>query len=134
VESFARTFAREHGKPVRGITVKALRTLVGYAWPGNVRELQHEVGRLVALCPQGEAVDSTMVSPHILGALPEDAHAEQAAPTDSLDMEKNVDALERRLISQALAQARGNRTRAARLLGISRNGLAIKMERLGLTE
>ena len=134
VESFARTFAREHGKPVRGITVKALRTLVGYAWPGNVRELQHEVGRLVALCPQGEAVDSTMVSPHILGALPEDAHAEHAAPTDSLDMEKNVDALERRLISQALAQARGNRTRAARLLGISRNGLAIKMERLGLTE
>ena len=134
VESFARTFAREHGKPVRGITVKALRTLVGYAWPGNVRELQHEVGRLVALCPQGEAVDSTMVSPHILGALPEDTHAEHAAPTDSLDMEKNVDALERRLISQALAQARGNRTRAARLLGISRNGLAIKMERLGLTE
>jgi len=134
VESFARTFAREHGKPVRGITVKALRTLVGYAWPGNVRELQHEVGRLVALCPQGEAVDSTMVSPHILGALPEDAHAEPPAPTDTLDMEKNVDALERRLISQALAQARGNRTRAARLLGISRNGLAIKMERLGLTE
>jgi len=134
VESFARTFAREHGKPMRGITVKALRTLVGYGWPGNVRELQHEVGRLVALCPQGEAVDSTMVSPHILGALPEDAHAEQPAPTNSLDMEKNVDALERRLISQALAQARGNRTRAARLLGISRNGLAIKMERLGLTE
>jgi len=134
VESFARTFAREHGKPVRGITVKALRTLVGYGWPGNVRELQHEVGRLVALCPQGEAVDSTMVSPHILGALAGDEPAEHPAPTDTLDMEKNVDALERRLISQALAQARGNRTRAARLLGISRNGLAIKMERLGLTE
>jgi DNA-binding NtrC family response regulator len=57
-----------------------------------------------------------------------------APPADTLDLEKNVEVLERRLISQALAQARGNRTRAAKLLGVSRNGLAIKMERLGLTQ
>jgi DNA-binding NtrC family response regulator len=131
VEAFTRAFAREQGKPLRGITVKALRTLVSYAWPGNVRELEHEVGRLVALCPEGEAVDSTMLSPHILGGGPDDPHA---STVDTLDLEKNVDALERRLISQALTQARGNRTRAAKLLGVSRNGLAIKMERLGLTE
>jgi DNA-binding NtrC family response regulator len=130
VETFARAFAPEHGKSLRGVTVKALRTLVAYGWPGNVRELQHEVHRLVALCPPGEAIDSTMISPHILGVGPDQG----TGPADTLDLEKNVDALERRLISQALAQARGNRTRAARLLGISRNGLAIKMERLGLTE
>jgi DNA-binding NtrC family response regulator len=131
LEAFTRAAAREHGKTVRGFTVKALRTLVAYAWPGNVRELEHEAGRLVALCPQGEAIDSTMISPNILGGEP----AQGTAPSaDTLDLEKNVDALERRLISQALAQAGGNRTRAAKLLGISRNGLAIKMERLGLTE
>ena len=131
LEAFARAAAREHGKTVRGFTVKALRTLVAYAWPGNVRELEHEAGRLVALCPQGEAIDSTMISPDILGGEP--AHG-TAAPADTLELEKNVDALERRLISQALAQVGGNRTRAAKLLGVSRNGLAIKMERLGLTE
>jgi len=130
VEAFARACAREQGKTLRGITIKALRALVAYAWPGNVRELQHEVGRLVALCPQGEAIDSTMISPHLVGAGP----GGENVPTNTLELEKNVDALERRLISQALAQARGNRTRAAKLLGVSRNGLAIKMERLGLTE
>jgi DNA-binding NtrC family response regulator len=131
LEAFTRAAARAHAKTVRGFTVKALRRLIAYAWPGNVRELEHEAGRLVALCPQGEAIDSTMISPHILGGEP----AQGTAPlADTLDLEKNVDALERRLISQALAQARGNRTRAAKLLGVSRNGLAIKMERLGLTE
>jgi DNA-binding NtrC family response regulator len=131
VEGFARAFAREQGRRLRGITVKALRTLVAYAWPGNVRELEHEVGRLVALCPEGEAIDSTMMSPHILGEGPDGT---QTPPVDTLDLQQNVEALERRLIGQALVQARGNRTQAARLLGISRNGLAIKMERLRLTE
>jgi transcriptional regulator with PAS, ATPase and Fis domain len=131
VEAFARTFAREQGKTLRGMTVKALRALVAYAWPGNIRELEHEVRRLVALCPQGEAIDSTLLAPQILGGGPGPA---TLPPDDTLDLEKNVETLERRLISQALAQAHGNRTRAAKLLGVSRNGLAIKMERLGLTE
>jgi DNA-binding NtrC family response regulator len=47
VESFMRAFARETGKGLRGITVKALRALIEYDWPGNVRELQLEVRRLV---------------------------------------------------------------------------------------
>jgi two-component system response regulator AtoC len=61
---------------------------------------------------------------------PDGTTAEPAAGT--LDLEKNVDALERRLIREALEKAGGNRSQAARLLGISRNGLAIKLERLGL--
>ena len=131
VEAFLRAFARESGKTLRGVTVKALRLLIGYAWPGNVRELEHEVRRLVHVCPQGEAIDSTMISPHIAAPVP--GH-EAAAAVVTLDLGKNLDALERRLIAEALAQAKGNRSRAARLLGVSRNGLAIKMERLGLRE
>ena len=130
VEDFLGTFSREAGKSVRGITVKALRTLAGYAWPGNVRELQHEVRRLVYLCPPGEAIESSMLSEHILAA-PRDADAK---PPASLQLDANVDQLERRLIREALARAGGNRSQAARLLGLSRNGLANKMQRLGVTD
>ena len=135
VESFLRTFAPETGKALHGITVKALRALIEYAWPGNVRELEHEVRRLVYLCPAGQAIDSTMISPHVLAAAAGGGAADGGAADavlDSLDLEKNVGALERRLIREALEKAAGNRSHAARLLGISRNGLAIKMERLGL--
>ena len=56
------------------------------------------------------------------------------APTgpESLDLEQHLEQTERAIIERALAASGGNRTQAARLLGISRNGLAIKMERLGL--
>jgi two-component system response regulator HupR/HoxA len=120
------------------VTVKALRALVAHEWPGNVRELEHEVRRLVYLCPEGQAIDSTMISPHVLAAsagrspAPGAGAAPAAAAPDTLDLEANVDALERRLITGALERAGGNRSYAARLLGISRNGLAFKIERLGL--
>src|SRR6185503_4148560 len=129
VESFMRVHARETGKGVRGITVKALRALTDYDWPGNVRELEHEVRRLVHLCPGGQAIDSTMISPHVV-AVPREGSARSALET--LELAPNVSALERRVIREALDKAGGNRTQAARLLGISRNGLAIKMEKLGL--
>jgi transcriptional regulator with PAS, ATPase and Fis domain len=131
VESFLRAFTRETGKAVRGITVKALRALTEYAWPGNVRELEHEVRRLVYLCPEQQAIDSTMISLPVL-ADPHEGGSEPAP--DTLELAKNVNALERRLIQEALGKAGGNRTQAAKLLGISRNGLAIKMEKLGLTQ
>jgi DNA-binding NtrC family response regulator len=135
VESFVRTFAGETGRSVHGVTVKALRTLLEYDWPGNVRELEHEVRRLVYLCPEGQAIDSTMVSPHVAARREQGAAAGNPAPAarpETLDLETNVSALERRLITEALERAEGNRSQAARLLGVSRNGLAFKMERLGL--
>jgi DNA-binding NtrC family response regulator len=54
------------------------------------------------------------------------------AAADSLELQRHVDALEERLIKEALTRTGGNRTEAARLLGVSRNGLALKMTRLGL--
>jgi DNA-binding NtrC family response regulator len=129
VESFMRTFAASAGKAPRGVTVKALRALVEYSWPGNVRELEHEVRRLVYLCPPGEAIDSTMISPHVLAA---GSGPGAGLALDTLDLAKNVDVLEARLIAEAVARTGGNHTSAAKLLGISRNGLLAKMRRLGL--
>jgi len=126
---FARLFTREAGKPIRGITVKALQTLADYRWPGNVRELEHEVRRLVYLCPPAEAIDSTMLSEHIVHAAPEDA---AELPGDSFDLNLHLEAIERRLIRSALERTGGNQSAAARLLHISRNGLAQRIKRLGL--
>ena len=139
VQAFLERFSAEAAKAVRGVTVKALRALVEFPWPGNIRELEHEVRRLVYLCPEGQAIDSTMLSPHVAACAPMADASDDAPPgpsdpgaSGSLDLEAGVAHLERRLIERALLQAGGNRTQAAKLLGISRNGLAIKMERLGL--
>jgi len=93
------------------------------------------VGRGEAYLP---FLDS-MGSPHVAACAPVADSAGENPPEasdrgngDSLGLEANVERLERRLIERALAQAGGNRTRAAKLLDISRNGLAIKIERLGL--
>jgi len=131
VETFLQRFARETGKPIRGITVKALRLLVEQPWPGNVRELEHEARRLVYLCPRGQAIESSMLA----GRLSASPSLEPDAPSDgagSLVIEDQVGRVEARLIRAALERTGGNRTEAAKLLGISRNGLAIKMERLGI--
>ena len=133
VDAFLHDFERETGKTLRGVTVKARDALVAYPWPGNVRELHHEVRRLVYLCPAGQAIESNMLSEHILVAARSHQASSEETPA-SLELEGSVARLERRLIREALGRAGGNRTQAARLLGVSRNGLAIKMKRLGITD
>jgi DNA-binding NtrC family response regulator len=135
VEGFVRAFSREAGKSVRGLTVKALRALVAHHWPGNVRELEHEIQRLVHLCPDGQAIDSAMLGGAILKPRRDEPSAPPAAEGDAeLGLEGQVDLLEGRLIRRALERAGGNRTQAAKLLGVSRNGLAIKMKRLAIPD
>lgn len=106
VVAFLRQFSRETGKAVRGMTYEALRALVEYPWPGNVRELHHEVRRLVDLCPDGQAIESSMLSEHILVASRPDHPAPEETPA-SLQLEENVARLERRLIREALGRAGG---------------------------
>jgi two-component system response regulator HupR/HoxA len=133
VEDFLRRFAAESRKHVRGVTVGAMRRLVTYPWPGNVRELEHEVRRLVYVCPDGHTIDEAMLSGRMReGPEPAQNTAAPAPPPAAdveLNLERRVAELERRLIEEALERTHGNRTAAARLLGISRNGLAIKIER-----
>jgi DNA-binding NtrC family response regulator len=132
VEHFMRLYAEEIGKAVRGITVRALNALATAPWPGNVRELEHEVRRLVYLCPENQAIDSTMLSPAILHPTAQQ-HIDDIDVGGDLELDVAVADLERKLIAAALARTKGNRSRAAKLLGISRNGLALKMDRLGLS-
>ncbi len=122
-------FAEETGRPAPAITHDALRALTAYAWPGNVREVEHEVRRLAYLCPDGKPVDARLLSEHILAR-----EGAESLPPSTLDLAANVAQLERRLIRAALVRARGKRAPAARLLGLSRNGLAMKIDRLHLDD
>ncbi len=124
VEHFIDRFAADSGKAVRGLSVGALRSLVAYDWPGNVRELEHEVRRLVYLCPPDLAIESTMLT--------EPIRSRAAAEPDlsawpALDLET----VERRVVAEALRRADGNQVQAAKLLGISRHALWRRLKRIG---
>ncbi|MHC4338995.1 MAG: AAA-type ATPase lid domain-containing protein, partial [Planctomycetota bacterium] len=103
--------------------------LQAYPWPGNVRELRNEVVRLLAL-------QRGVVTPDLL-SLPIYSGDPEAVPPTSLPeggLKELVENLERRLILDTMRRAKGNKTRAAELLGLSRLGLRKKIERYGLGE
>lgn len=119
-------------KRVRGLTLGAYRALVDYQWPGNTRELDNEVRRMVALCPDGGVIDESLLSPVLresADTCAAEATANRPAPSR---LEDQVARLEARMIRDAMEETGGNRSRAASLLGLSRNGLAMKISRLGI--
>ncbi len=132
VEHFLRTFSLETGTRVRGLTAKALRLLETYPWPGNVRELQHEMHRLVDSSVDGQVIDSGMLAPRLQALQAPQSPAPPIEDGESLALGSRLGELEERLIREALRQSEGNQAAAARLLGISRNGLAKKLERHGI--
>ncbi len=98
-----------------------LAELSARPWPGNVRELEHALERLVALSPDG-----TLDLRHL---------AEPAAPAsapEALGLRERVEAYERGLIAEALREAGGNRSEAARALGLARVTLLDKLKKYGL--
>ena len=128
---FVRVYSEETGKSVRGVSVKALRRLCSYDWPGNVRELKNIVRRLVYTCPGGQAIESAMLPATLLDPPPADPSVDDLE-NGSASLPGHLEAIERRLIGQALEKTGGNQTRAAKLLGISRNGMAYRLKRLGM--
>jgi DNA-binding NtrC family response regulator len=131
IEHFLWMFTDELSKPVRGVTLAATRMLQAYRWPGNVRELRNEIGRLVHACPSGQVIGSGLISEHIRTEAAVTTAGGTATPA-GLRLKPALARLEARLIREALAQTDGNRTRAAELLGISRNNLIHKIKSLRL--
>ena len=120
VKHYLDVFNKENGKDI-GITETAMASLCAYAWPGNIRELRNCVERMVVLC-RGKMIDLENVPVDIReGVTPGIAKTVLSQP--SCDLECN----EKMLIERALNECKGNRTKAAEKLGISRRTLHRKL-------
>jgi two-component system, NtrC family, response regulator AtoC len=125
--------ARAHGENRRGpqhLAPESLAALERYSWPGNVRELENAIEYAMTL-GAGEAIELGDLPNEIqLASRSESLH--EAVRAGHLDLEGAVTRLEVELIREALARTRGNQTRAAELLGITRRLLKLKMDRHGI--
>ncbi|MCI0535088.1 MAG: sigma-54 dependent transcriptional regulator [Verrucomicrobiales bacterium] len=125
-QSFLREFVREHEKRVGEFSPEALEALLAYQWPGNVRELRSEVERAVVLC-QKDRIERSDLSPEVQGQPPSDSAREILAQGDL-----TVEEAEKQLIMRALKEGGGNRTLAAKKIGVSRRTLHRKLHRYHL--
>ena len=126
-QHFLKTFAEKNRKAIKGYTPRSMDHLLRYDWPGNVRELMNAVERMVVLS-RADYVDESDLPPAIVeqvGAAPPQLPA-QALPAD-LPLEE----VEKASILQTLESAGGNKSEAARRLGITRRTLHKKLKKYG---
>ena len=97
-------------------------------FPGNVRELESEMARLVAVSVPGEFIPLTSISPRVLGRQRKETKNHDGINPMSLGE------MERKLILSVMEHTGGNRTRAAEVLGISREGLRTKLQKLRIDD
>jgi two-component system, NtrC family, response regulator AtoC len=111
-QKFLREFAAENGKPVNDFTADALQLLIHHSWPGNVRELRTAIEHAVVLC-RGEKISARDLPPSVRGVRPVEPQLFQRN-------DLTVKEAEKQLVMRALKETDGNRTLAAKKIGMSR--------------
>ncbi|MGR9105843.1 MAG: sigma-54 interaction domain-containing protein [Gammaproteobacteria bacterium] len=126
---FVSQFSSKHRLEAPRFSKAAMEVLGSYAWPGNVRELRNLCERLVILLP-GQILETSNIPYEIHAGRSTIASTRTgfALPESGIDMES----LEVDLIHQALARTNGNRSKAARLLGLSRDTLLYRINKYGI--
>ena len=127
-EHFVQQAAQQRGRTLR-LSATSLAALQHYPWPGNVRELEHVIARATLLCEGDEIVDLGLPAHAPLGP---NAAAGADVATAGAESVLTLKEAERRAIVAAMQAAGGDKTRAAKLLEISRTALYEKMKRFGL--
>ena len=127
---FLAKYRVEQSSPVRGISSNAMRKLVDYAWPGNVRELENVIERSLVLAGGVELQPDDIrldFAPRRL-----QPSASGGVPSDFLAEGTTLEEHEQQLIREALRRAGGNKSQAARLLGLTRNALRYRLSQMGI--
>jgi DNA-binding NtrC family response regulator len=127
---FLEKFSRESGKVLNGITPAAMKTLIDHYWPGNVRELQNVIERAVTLSA-GATLDVDDIH---LDKPRQRAASEAPEAATSLPEGMTLEQWEDEMIREALRKAGGNKSQAARALGLSRNALRYRLSKLGVPD
>jgi two-component system response regulator AtoC len=121
---YIRHFSEENGVPPLTVEPGAIRTLQAYPWPGNIRELRNFCENVVVYRRGGSLTEYDLDAKYRGGAAPgSSAAGADSASANPLSVEEN----EKRLLREALLKVRGNRTKAAELMGISRRTLHRKL-------
>ncbi len=129
IDRFVAHFNREFRKHVHGFTDAARETMSAYAWPGNVRQLRNAIERAVLLSDQ-EWLDVGDLPPEVRGG----AGSGRAPARGAYELPAQgvtLDDMEREFVRQALERTKGNRSRAARLLGMNRDQIRYRIEKFG---
>jgi transcriptional regulator with PAS, ATPase and Fis domain len=136
VNHFVAAASKEFGKGYLVVAEEAMERLLLYRWPGNIRQLQNEVRRMVALVEAGGTLTPDLISHEILDALPlvrpEPSRGIEIAVSIDENLPSTVERVEREMIKAALRAYNGRVDAVAKALGISRKGLYLKRQRLGL--
>jgi len=130
---FVARFSKESGREekITGISPAAVQLLMGHYWPGNVRELQNVIERACALASGSvlEASDIQLDSPRNRGFSSSGSSSDRFLPEGM-----TLDQWEDEMIREALKRAGGNKSQAARLLGLSRNALRYRLSKIGIDD
>ncbi len=124
-EHFVKKLSPDTGSRVEGITEAALQKLMGYDWPGNVRELENVIERSLVMA-RADQLDAADIR------LDTGRGARVASGDFSLPPGMTLDQYEQEIIKQALKKADGNKSQAARLLGLTRNALRYRLGQMGI--
>jgi DNA-binding NtrC family response regulator len=131
VNHFLARFAADSDKEIEGITPAALDALMEYHWPGNIRQLENSVERAVALS-SGRMIDEKDI--HLDTRQNKPAVVSSSSTMQFLPEGMTLEQWEDNMIREALRRANGNKSQAARLLGLSRNALRYRLGKLGVAD
>ncbi len=127
VEHFLERYSKESGKPVRSVAPAAMQTLMSFHWPGNVRELQNIIERGVTFA-KNDRVEASDIQLDIAPA------KGNSTAQSFLPQGMTLDSWEDEMIREALRRASGNKSQAARLLGLTRNALRYRLSKIGIPD
>jgi two-component system response regulator AtoC len=131
IEHFLQKHSKRLGIPKKRIPSEVLKLLVEYSWPGNARELENCLERALVLSA-GDELELESLPRHIIEPRAVTGTLSQEAKRTSLSIKECTESLEIDLIRRALAETKGNRTHAAKILEISHRTLLYKLKEYGL--